>query len=92
MNPWVPNYYIKAYVPNYPTFVGSIFKKHGCCAQPMPGDRHHHKRNHSPGEKSLNSHIRILLPEFLLEHIADLTAFLALLLHIFNGFISGKQR
>ena len=25
MNPWVPNYYIKAYVPNYPTFVGSIF-------------------------------------------------------------------
>ena len=45
-----------------------------------------------PFLKVLNSHIRILLPEFLLKHFADLAALLALLLHILDGLISGKQR
>ena len=42
--------------------------------------------------KELNSHIRILLTELLLEHLADLAALPALLLHILDGLVSSKQR
>ena len=34
LNPWVPNLYLNACVPNCSKYVGSIFKKQGCCTQP----------------------------------------------------------
>lgn len=36
-------------------------------------------------------YIRILFTELLLEHFADLTAFLALLFHVLDGLVCGKQ-
>ena len=36
-------------------------------------------------------YIRVLFTELLLEHFADLTAFLALLFHVLDGLVCGKQ-
>ena len=36
-------------------------------------------------------HIRVLLTEFLFERFADLSTFLALLLHILDSLVSSKQ-